>query len=169
MDAQLLSSVMDRRAEQSVDADQRAVLLDTLATSPALADLARMLAALEPASQSLADEVGKARRVAHPQRSRAVRPVTGARHVRGRYLRWTVGIAASLAVAFGLSSGHMEKAQHAPHHMAVSPQPAHAVSAADRIFTSEDVIFATTDAFGGKPASSSRDDSLFRGSFAAGG
>lgn len=169
VDAQELASVLDADSYASVAVERRDAVAAALSTSPGQADLARMLKALEPASAALAEGVEKSRRSAHPQRLRSARPAAGARRGLAHPLRWAGGIAACLAVTLGLSLWHVEKGQHERNHIASFEQSVHPpAAAADRIFTSEDVIFASMDKAHHRPSQHPSDE-LFRGSFAVGG
>lgn len=171
VDAHDLASVMDGDSADAIGAERRDAIVAALANSPQQADLARLLNALKPASATLAEGVDKARRTAHPQRLRNARPAAGARRGHTHYLRWAGGLAACLAITLGLSLWHVEKAQHGHHHhVAKSAAPAHATPLSDRIFTSEDVIFASSNAIPHRQQASPRQgDELFRGDFAIGG
>lgn len=127
----------------AVDEARRERIAADLAQSPPHADLARMLHALQPVSESLARDVRDSRQPAlHPARVREQRIAAGARRGhRVHRLRWASGIAACLSVALGLWSWHhVETARHAEIAM-------HGASASvsDRIFVSNDVIFASSD------------------------
>lgn len=147
------------------DESQRDALAAKLAASPAHADLARMLRALEADSQALARDVAVARRrsIAHVVPLREARPAAGARRsqghrLQGHRLRWAGAMAASLAVALGLWAEHGRRHEPAVAAQAVAPQ-------SDRIFASHDVIFATTsDRRHAAPAAPAKDD-LFRSDF----
>lgn len=170
VDAQELASVVNADPADAIGAERREAVVASLANSPQQADLARMLNALMNASAALAENVDKSRRTAHPQRLRNARPAAGARRGRVHYLRWAGGIAACLAVTLGLSLWHLEKVHHQHHHMATSTHPVHSVPLSDRIFTSNDVIFASSDeTLRRQQAPSHQGDELFRGSFAVGG
>lgn len=136
---------------------RRDAVVANLATSPAHASLARMLRALKPESESLAASVRESR-VAHPQRQRDQRVAAGAR--RGVHVRWISGIAACFAVVFGLWSW---QGAHRHDEVVASTAASHR---ADRIFTTQDRIFASSEA---APAQNQRkSDQLFRANFASG-
>lgn len=122
------------------------------------ASLARMLRALQPESEKLADQVNERRRTAHPVRQREQRVAAGARR---NHVRWAGSIAASLAVVFGLMSWQGARMQTRSH-VATSTAPA-----SDRIFTTSDHIFASSI----DPGSTGHGhgDELFRGDFSRGG
>ena len=165
VDAHELASAM---GADGLASERRAALAADLAASPQHADLARMLRALEPASAALAEHVGRTRHLAHTQRTRHTRSAAAARRGRTHRLRWAGGVAACLMVTLGLTLWHLESVRHAHHHTATLTPKVHATPLSDRIFTSEDVIFAASDAARhGHPRT--RGDELFRGSFAAGG
>ncbi|MEO6690063.1 MAG: hypothetical protein ABIS07_10450 [Dokdonella sp.] len=122
------------------------------------ANLARMLRALQPESEKLAEQVSERRRTAHPVRQREQRVAAGARR---NHVRWAGSIAASLAVVFGLLTWQGARI-HTNANVAMSTAPA-----PDRIFTTRDHIFAST--VDTKLAGHARGDELFRGSFSSGG
>lgn len=148
----------------AIDDVRRARVATSLAESPAQADLARMLHALQPASESLAQDVRDSRRsAAHPSRGREQHVAVGARRgQRVHRLRWAGGIAACLSIALGLWSWH---------HADVSQQAAvaaamHSAPSADRIFVSSDTIFTSSSDAGRQTQSfGARGDELFRGHF----
>lgn len=120
--------------------------------------LARMLRALRPESEALADQVNERRPAAHPVRQREPRVAAGARRHR---VRWAGSVAASLAVAFGILAWQGSRMQtHGP--VASSTAPA-----SDRIFTTSDHIFASTVDV--TPSRHAQGDELFRGNFSRGG
>lgn len=127
-------------------------------TDAAHSHLARMLRALQPESEALADKVNERRRAAHPVRQREQRVAAGARR---NPVRWAGSIAASLAVVFGLLAWQGSRVQtHNPVASSAAPAP-------DRIFTTSDHIFASNvDA---KLSGHTRGDELFKGSFSSGG
>ncbi|MEO5622693.1 MAG: hypothetical protein ABIQ78_04670 [Dokdonella sp.] len=127
-------------------------------TDAAHSSLARMLRALRPESEALADKVNERRRTSHPVRQREPRVAAGARR---NHVRWAGSIAASLAVVFGLLAWQGSRMQtHSPVASSTAPAP-------DRIFTTSDHIFASTD--DKKQAGQARGDELFSGNFSSGG
>jgi hypothetical protein len=154
VDAVELADAVSSDAAPSAARD--AVVAD-LARSPAHAALARMLRALKPDSEALAASVRESR-VVHPQRQRDQRVAAGAR--RGVHVRRISSIAACFAVVFGLWSW-----QGAHRHDDVVASTT-ASPRADRIFTAEDHIFASSDAV---PVQNlRRGDQVFRANFASG-
>jgi hypothetical protein len=159
-DAGELSAV----ADGTVDAARRETAAAKLAASARHADLARMLRALQPASVELSGQVRR-RGSAHPQRSREARPQHHARRISHRPLRWVGGLAACLALTLGVVGvwhgdarrGNVDSAHHDS--MASAQRP-------DRIFTSQDRIFAGND--GASHRESGGRDELFRGDFSGG-
>ena len=148
------------RAEE-IDSARRDRVVASLATSSPNADLVRMLRALQPASEALAETVGERARWAHPAHVREQRMAAGARRGhRVHRLRWAGGIAACVSVALGLWSWHHEDArQHAAMAMRSTP-------VSDRIFVSNDVIFSSSsDAHQQERGNGGRVDELFRGHF----
>ncbi|MEP7042400.1 MAG: hypothetical protein ABI843_05025 [Dokdonella sp.] len=124
-----------------ISESRRDALAAKLASSTEYADLTRMLRALQPASQTLAEHLTAERRVAaHPARARDLRPAAGARRSQTRHLRWVGAMAACLAVALGLWSGHTDR-QRGPAEVAATAKPA---ALGDRIFTTRDAIFASS-------------------------
>jgi hypothetical protein len=84
--------------------------------------------------------------------------------VQAPHLRWASGIAACLAVVFGLWSWHGAEMQRGSE---VAGSAARATTS-DRIFTMQDRIFATADSAGAR--GHARDnDKVFSGSFSRGG
>lgn len=146
------------------DASGREAVATKLADSPRYADLARMLNALQPASAELAEGVRR-RGSAHPQRSREVRPVHHARRASHRPLRWVGGLAACLAVALGVAGVWHGKVD-APHRNVVASVTT--AQAPDRIFTSQDQIFASNDVPAHHLKSKHGGDKLFHGDFSGG-
>lgn len=166
MDVEALACVLGDR--DSMTPERRATIAAELSSSPRNADLVRMLSALEPDSQALADAVNAVRRQSHPshaRQARGVRVAAGTRRHTMRRVRWATGLAAGLAVAIGLLSWHSgttDRWNDVAAAARTAPVP-------DRIFTTRDRIFASSDdktPRGGAPA---RGDTLFRGSFAVGG
>lgn len=154
------SAELNAVAEGSADAGRREVTAAKLAASARHADLARMLRALQPASVELADQVRR-RGSAHPQRSREARPQHHARRVSHRPLRWVSGLAACLALTLGVVGVWHGGARHgkngSAHHDTVA-----STQKPDRIFTSQDRIFAGSDDASRR---ASGGDELFRGDF----
>lgn len=128
-----------------------------LASSPVHADLARVLRALEPESERLAQQVEAARGSVVALAPRQQHKPAG---THSRPLGWIGAIAAGVMVAFGAWSWHAE--QRAPHSGDVA-----ATTMPDRIFTSQDHIFASSDAPQGHGAH--HHDELFHADFSKGG
>ncbi len=163
VDAHALADTMAHAAGSGsrVGAHHEAVVAQ-LAVSPAHADLARLLRALEPESALLANHVNDVHRGVVPLRQREARVVARAHPKQAHALRWISGIAASVAVAFGLWTwqGEQQARRSSDVAAAATAQP-------DRIFTSRDQIFASSDA---SPRRTARGhDELFRANFARGG
>lgn len=156
-----LVDVASSASPVEVDTGRRDRVAAALAQSPQQSDLVRFLRALQPISESLADDVRDARRCAHPTRVREQRFAAGARRVhRGQPLRWVGGIAACLSIALGVWSWHHEDTSM---HASLA---AHSAPLRDHIFTSNDVIFApSSDAPRQAPAQGGHGDELFRGHF----
>ena len=148
----------------ALPADRREAVAAVVARSSAHAALARMLRALEPESSALATAVAAKPHVAHPSRSRDTRVAAGARRPQqGRHrLRWVGAIAACFVFAFALNVRQGE----APVHWDDVAASADSVALPDRIFTTQDRIFAAVDAPAAAPA---RSDRLFQADFAIGG
>lgn len=159
----LLELVSPRAGAAAIDGARRARVAADLAQSSAQSDLARMLRAMQSDSESLAREVRDARRMAHPARLREQRVAAGARRGCGVHrLRWAGGIAACLSIAIGVWSWH---------HTDISQSTAvatalHAAPSTDRIFASNDTIFASSSDAGRRSRTNSgRGDELFSGHF----
>lgn len=160
-DAELVDALAPEAPAAEVDA-RRAATIEKLASSPAHSALARMLRALRPESEALASQVNERRRVAHPLRQREQRVAAGARR---HPVRWAGSIAAAMALAFGLVTWQGTQTQHRDNVAAASSKGA---ASSDRIFTSQDRIFAfSVDAASG--AHSRASDEMFHGSFSSGG
>jgi hypothetical protein len=155
-----LAAVASADAQSSgLSARHQDAVVAKLAGSTKYADLARMLRALEPASEALATDVSGSRRSAHAPRGRELRPAAGARRHQG-HLRWAGVAAACFAFAIGVGTWRSIESRH----QAVVAQSA--PSATDRIFASNDRIFSDA---GSNGAHSQHHDEVFRGGFAAGG
>jgi hypothetical protein len=141
--------------DKTLDAARRDAVVATLAQSSAHAGLARMLRALEPASQALAADMGERRVASHRTHHRDV----GAAHrAHVRRLRWSGALAASLVVAVGVWNWH----QGETHPLDTAANLPHAAAVTDRIFTSNDRIFADN-----RPrARSGESDRVFSSNFA---
>lgn len=143
---------------------QRAAVAATVASSPRHADLARLLRALRPESEALAGALADRRSAAHPMRHRDARPLHAARRNARHPLRWVGSIAACFAFALGVVIWHDRPTSHDWNNVTTSVAT---VQRSDRIFTSQDRIFAASDARGSRPHSGHRDE-LFRGDFSGG-
>ncbi|MBN8728210.1 MAG: hypothetical protein J0H15_11000 [Xanthomonadales bacterium] len=145
--------------------------LEALAGEPGMAELAALLRELAPASASLAGEVSRLQR-AHPQRSRrgAAHPQRR-HHGHGARQRWLGGIAACLAVAFGLVMTTRPVDDAGPWQDVAATSSS--VAQAGHILASrEDVIFAASGEAPARHAPARHQqapDTLFRGTFALGG
>lgn len=132
-----------------------------LAKSAVQSDLARMLSALRPESEALAQSMTRTV-AAHPTRGRQGRSAAPPRRAGNAPLRWVGGLAACLAVALGLGLWHGE-----PPHAGSGDGTVASVTTAhqtDRIFTTRDEIFASsTDATPRKPVHAG--DGLFKSNF----
>lgn len=160
-DAELVDALAPEAPVGEIDT-RRAATVEKLASSPAYASLARMLQALRPDSEALASQVNERRRAAHPVRQREQRVAAGARR---HPMRWAGSIAAGLALAFGLTTWQGTQMQQRD---SVASAPGKAAASSDRIFTSQDRIFASSaDKASGAHARGG--DELFRGNFSSGG
>jgi len=130
------------------------------AERPALpeAELGRLLRELDPESKALATAVAALQRPAHPVRLRE-RRFAAAR--RPAALRWVGSLAACCALVVGAFALHGRQAAHWNVASSSSSTPA---AASDRIFSSNDRIFASN-----LPHESVRSDELFRTDFSSGG
>ncbi len=129
------------------------------AERPALpeAELGRLLRELEPESEALATAVAALQRPAHPARLRE-RRFAAAR--RPAALRWVGSLAACCALVVGAFALHGHQAARWNVASSSSSTPA----AADRIFSTNDRIFASN-----LPHETVRSDELFRTDFSSGG
>jgi hypothetical protein len=151
--------------DSGLTAERREALAADVAASAAQADLARMLRALQPESEALAADVERVNRTnVHPLRAREVRVANGARR-HARPLRWVGSIAACCALAFGVFALNGGKDSDWNN---VSASATSAVQQ-DRIFTSNDVIFASADRSAPRTRAARGGDELFRGDFSSGG
>jgi hypothetical protein len=128
---------------------------------PALpeAELGRLLRELQPESEALAAEVARVQRPSHPLRARELRAATGGRR-RAAPARWIGALAACLALAIGVFSLrelHTERWSNVA-------GAAHSISQPERIFGSNDRIFAASN----DRVTLLPGDELFRGSFSGG-
>ncbi len=149
-------------AETELTPARREALAAELAVAPDGARLVRLLRTLQPESAALSAAINASRRAAHRERMREPRRATRARRGQARPLRWAGAVAACLAVAVGVFAWHEEAAQR----WANVASAARSVPLADRIFTTRDRIFASSDMQ--RPVRPDH-DRLFRGTFAAGG
>jgi len=157
LDGADLAAVVSGDAQAGLSARHRDAVVAKLAESAKYADLARMLRALEPVSAGLAADVAGCRRAAHPIRGRELRLAGGARRHPG-FLRWAGAAAACLAVAIGVGTWRTLESER--------PQAGVQAPAQDRIFASNDRIFASS-ADHARPARTHREgDVVFRGGFA---
>ncbi|MBA8889783.1 hypothetical protein FHW12_004030 [Dokdonella fugitiva] len=129
------------------------------AERPALpeAELGRLLRELEPESEALATAVAALRRPAHPARLREHRFAAARRPAA---LRWVGSLAACCALVVGAFALHGHQAARWNVASSSSSTPA----AADRIFSTNDRIFASN-----LPHETVRSDELFRTDFSSGG
>lgn len=148
-------------------ADRREAVVAALAASPAHASLARMLRELRPESEALAEAVRDRRHAAHPLRGRETRIAAGARrhHGHGHGLRWVGAVAACFVFAFALTFRQGE----APTHWNDVAASASSAALPDRIFTTRDRIFASSDDAPRGNGGDARGDQLFQANFAIGG
>jgi|GEM_PF-884801 hypothetical protein len=147
----------------TASSDQRDAVAATIAASTKYSDLTRLLHALKPASQALAQDVNATRRIgAHPTRTRELRPAAGARRGQAQHLRWAGAIAACLAVALGLWSQHTDRSSLI-RQSSVTARATKPAAINDRIFTSRDEIFASSSDSPAHP--SLKSDELFRADF----
>lgn len=102
------------------------------------AELGRLLRELEPESEALAAAVAAVRRPAHPQRLRERRLVATRRPAA---LRWVGSLAACCALAVGAFALHGHRSARWD---GVAPTSSATTIVADRIFSSNDRIFAST-------------------------
>ena len=148
----LVDAVAGKQADEAIAAG--------LARSAPMAALARMLGELKADSAELAQAVNPGRRAAHPLPAREIRRHSSAGRRVAAPRRWMGALAACLAIALGVGVWHGRSPS------TWSDVDAQAMSApqarADRIFTTKDRIFASSDT---RKRSS---DKLFRGDFSGG-
>lgn len=155
----LVDLVAASRDPSAMDPVRRERVLADLAQSRAHIELARLLNALQPASEAMAQQVREVRRSVHAPRHRDQRIAAGARRGRqARGLRWVAAMAACLSVAIGVWSWHHSDVQQPIAATHNAPLP-------DRIFTSGDTIFAASDSSHLKSSIGDHADELFRGNF----
>ncbi len=140
----------------TLSGDRRDEVAARLSRSPAQTDLVRMLHELAVDSAVVADAVNARHSLAHSRDGRRVRHIGGnaPRHL--IKLRW-VGLAACLVLVFGFVIWQPQSDQLADSGATAAAKP-------DRIFTSQDRIFASTDA----PAPHSVSDGVFQSDFNGG-
>jgi hypothetical protein len=145
---------------ESLGAERQAALAQALGDSPAHARLAGMLDALRAESRVLAADVAAVRapRLAHPARLRPARTAAAAPRRPRHHVRWAGALAAGLALALGIGTWQQQR-EAVPTGARVT-RPA---ALPDRIFVSNDKIFAALDAPAQRPAPAR--DRLFRSNF----
>lgn len=143
-------------AAGTLSGDRRDEVAARLSRSSAQTDLVRMLRELAADSTIVADAVNSRASLAHVRGGRRVRHVaiTARRHAAS--IRW-VGLAAGLVLVFGFVFWQPQSGQLMDEGMTATVKP-------DRIFTSVDRIFASTDA----PAPHSVSDGVFQSDFSGG-
>lgn len=143
-------------ASGTLSGDRRDEVAARLSRSPAQTDLVRMLHELAADSAVVADAVNARASLAHVRGGRRVRHVAdiARRHVVS--IRW-VGLAAGLVLAFGFVIWQPQSDQLADNAITAAAKP-------DRIFTSQDRIFAAADA----PATHIVSDAVFQSDFNGG-
>jgi len=141
--------------------------LDDLAGTPGMAELSALLRELEPESARLAGEVSRLQR-AHPGRGRRGFARPQQRH-RGSAAprRWLGGLAACLAVAFGLTMTLRSVDDPGPWRNVASESSSVADPAG--VFDRDDVIFAASGEAPPQAHEQHPSDRLFRSTFALGG
>ncbi len=143
-------------AAGTLSGDRRDEVAVRLSRSPLQTDLVRMLHELAADAATVAEAVNAHRSLAHSRDGRRLRHGNGNARRYSTRLRW-IGLAACLMLVFGFVLWQ-------PH----SNQPADSAAAAamkpDRIFTSQDRIFAASDA----PAPLGVSDSVFQSNFNGG-
>lgn len=144
------------------DAGKRTAAVDALAASSAHADLARMLADLQSDSETLAADVRRTR-TAMPARAARER-----RHGHASRVRWAAPLAACMTLVVAVFAFHGRGAQHQAgewHDVVASTQ---SVARHDRIFTTRDEIFSSSDD-GLRHVAAAPADVVFRSDFSEGG
>ena len=159
VDADVLLAALEGRP---ADAARRTAAVEALAESSAHADLARLLGALQADSEALAAGVRRAR-TAMPARAQRER-----RHGQASRVRWVAPLAACMTLVVAVFAFHergMSHREKAWNDVAASTQ---SVARRDRIFTTRDEIFSSSDD-GAHHAAAARPDEVFRSDFSEGG
>ncbi|MBL0162861.1 MAG: hypothetical protein IPP82_04165 [Xanthomonadales bacterium] len=143
-------------AAGTLSGDRRDEVAARLSRSPLQTDLVRMLHELAVDSAVVADAVNERCSIAHSRGGRRLRHNGGNAPRHSTRLRW-VGLAACLMLVFGFVLWQPHSSQPADGDTMAATKP-------DRIFTSQDRIFAANDA----SASQGVGDSVFQSSFNGG-
>jgi len=154
----LLAALQGRPA----DAARRTAAVQALAGSAAHADLARMLGALQADSETLAADVRRAR-TAMPARAQRER-----RHGHASRVRWAAPLAACMTLVVAVFAFHERGASHRNGTWNDVVASTQSVAQHDRIFTTRDEIFSSSDE-GARHIASARPDEVFRSDFSEGG
>lgn len=143
-------------AAGTLSGDRRDEVAAKLSRSPAQTDLVRMLHELAADSAVVADAVNSRASLAHVRGGRRVRHVADTARRHAASIRW-VGLAACLVLVFGFVFWQPQSDQSADNAMTAMAKP-------DRIFTSQDRIFAAVDV----PAPHGVTDGVFQSDFNGG-
>ena len=142
----------------SLKGDRRDEVAARLSRSPLQTDLVRMLRELSPAAEALAGALDERRGFSHGWSARGLRHATHARSLR-RQLGWSA-VAASMMLVFGAMFWNAP----VDHSDGPGLTSGASVDKPDRIFTSEDRIFAMVD----ERAMPAATDALFHTDFNGG-
>jgi len=165
VDADALLAALEGRP---ADAAKRTAAVEALADSAAHADLARMLGALQSDSETLAADVRRVR-TAMPARAQRER-----RHGHASRVRWAVPLAACMTLVVAVFAFqergvfHERGAQHRAAAWGDVVASAHSVAQHDRIFTTRDEIFSSSDDTTRHTATALPDE-VFHSDFSEGG
>lgn len=143
-------------AAGNLSGDRRDEVAAKLSRSAVQTDLVRMLHELTADSAVVADAVNERPSLAHVRGGRHLRHVADKTHRHAVSIRW-VGLAAGLVLVFGFAFWQPQSSHSTDEGMTAAQKP-------DRIFTSEDRIFAASDAADPHTAS----DGVFQSDFTGG-
>ena len=159
VDADALLAALEGRP---ADAAKRTAAVAALADSAAHADLARMLGALQSESETLAADVRRVR-TAMPARAQRER-----RHGHASRVRWAAPLAACMTLVVAVFAFHERGARHHADAWSDVVASTHSVAQHDRIFTTRDEIFSSSEDAARRVAGVQRDE-VFRSDFSEGG
>jgi len=155
-------SLLAALAGRPADAAKRTAAVDALAASSAHADLARMLADLQSDSETLAADV---RRVRTAMPTRVLRE---RRHGHALRVRWAAPLAACMTLVVAVFAFHGHGAREHAGEWRDVVASTQSVAQHDRIFTTRDEIFSSSDE-GARHAAVALPDEVFHSDFSEGG